>query len=75
MGVQGGLKGVFLEEQVILNMIDFPLRGMSRCCLISIFSMSEILHVLVLAMIVQIRTGLWVRNGLAIWGQLLHYRG
>ncbi|KAM5534387.1 hypothetical protein V8D89_011980 [Ganoderma adspersum] len=28
----------------------------------------------VLAMIAQIRTGLWVRNGFAIRGQLLHYR-
>ncbi|KAF7365509.1 E3 ubiquitin-protein ligase [Mycena venus] len=27
-----------------------------------------------LAMIAQIRTGLWVRNGFAIRGQLLHYR-
>ena len=26
-------------------------------------------------MIAQIRTGLWVRNGFAIRGQLLHYRG
>ena len=25
-------------------------------------------------MIAQIRTGLWVRNGFAIRGQLLHYR-
>ena len=31
------------------------------------------LHI-VLAMIAQIRTGLWVRNGFAIRGQLLHYR-
>jgi len=29
---------------------------------------------LVLAMVAQIRTGLWVRNGFAIRGQLLHYR-
>ncbi|KAF8992917.1 hypothetical protein BDQ17DRAFT_1432049 [Cyathus striatus] len=28
----------------------------------------------VLAMVAQIRTGLWVRNGFAIRGQLLHYR-
>ncbi|KAG6874158.1 hypothetical protein C0995_005576 [Termitomyces sp. Mi166 len=28
----------------------------------------------VLSMIAQIRTGLWVRNGFAIRGQLLHYR-
>ncbi|PCH33185.1 hypothetical protein WOLCODRAFT_111408 [Wolfiporia cocos MD-104 SS10] len=28
----------------------------------------------VLAMIAQIRTGLWVRNGFAIRGQLMHYR-
>ncbi|KAG6913042.1 hypothetical protein DXG01_010253, partial [Tephrocybe rancida] len=28
----------------------------------------------ILAMIAQIRTGLWVRNGFAIRGQLLHYR-
>jgi hypothetical protein len=28
-GVQGGLKGVFLrmDEQAILNVMDFPLRG------------------------------------------------
>ena len=32
------------------------------------------MFVLVLAMIAQIRTGLWVRNGFAIRGQLLHYR-
>ncbi|KAH8101404.1 hypothetical protein BXZ70DRAFT_906545 [Cristinia sonorae] len=28
----------------------------------------------VLAMVAQIRTGLWVRNGFAIRGQLIHYR-
>ncbi|EKM76991.1 hypothetical protein AGABI1DRAFT_77775 [Agaricus bisporus var. burnettii JB137-S8] len=28
----------------------------------------------VLAMVAQIRTGLWVRNGFAVRGQLLHYR-
>ena len=32
------------------------------------------LGLLVLAMVAQIRSGLWVRNGFPIHGQLLHYR-
>ena len=73
VGVQGGLKGVFwrVNEQDILNVIDFPLRGMRY----QFLSLSNIFDALVLAMIAQIRTGLWVRNGFAIRdGQLLHYR-
>jgi len=31
-------------------------------------------HYLVLSMVAQIRSGLWVRNGFPIRGQLLHYR-
>ena len=71
----GGLKGVFwrVNEQDILNVIDFPLRGM-RYQFLSTDYLSNIFDALVLAMIAQIRTGLWVRNGFAIRGQLLHYR-
>jgi len=72
VGVQGGLKGVFwrVNEQDILNVIDFPLRGMRY----QFLSLSNIFDALVLAMIAQIRTSLWVRNGFAIRGQLLHNR-
>jgi E3 ubiquitin-protein ligase UBR1 len=36
--------------------------------------MLMLMLILVLAMVAQIRVGLWVRNGFAIRGQLLHYR-
>jgi E3 ubiquitin-protein ligase UBR1 len=69
-----GLRDVFLRcasERAILTIIDFPLRG-TLYPLRNIYSLTP--HPTVLAMIAQIRTGLWVRNGFAIRGQLLHYR-
>ncbi|KAK7047224.1 E3 ubiquitin-protein ligase ubr1 [Paramarasmius palmivorus] len=60
------------SEQAVLTIIDFPLRGK----LVSSSIWHQVAHmlILVLAMIAQIRNGLWVRNGFAIRGQLLHYR-
>ena len=59
------------SEQAVLTIIDYPLRGkwyyVGQPFMTSLFAT-------VLAMIAQIRTGLWVRNGFAIRGQLLHYR-
>jgi E3 ubiquitin-protein ligase UBR1 len=68
------VKDIFTKsasEQAILTIIDFPLRGL--CFALFILS-DDGIFLLVLAMIAQIRTGLWVRNGFAIRGQLLHYR-
>ncbi|KIJ45203.1 hypothetical protein M422DRAFT_30047 [Sphaerobolus stellatus SS14] len=50
-----------------------------RDAMLSICSEMDILTLIdfplrVLSMVAQIRTGLWVRNGFAIRGQLLHYR-
>ncbi|KAF8330326.1 uncharacterized protein EI90DRAFT_3060308 [Cantharellus anzutake] len=50
-----------------------------RDVLLRLFEPSNILIIMefplrVLVMVAQIRSGLWVRNGLAIRGQLLHYR-
>ena len=59
------------SEEAMLTIIDYPLRGMLVLCVNHIVLTC---HVIVLAMIAQIRTGLWVRNGFAIRGQLLHYR-
>lgn len=59
-----------VSEQAVLTIVDFPLRGPS----IRSISYFADVTTTVLAMIAQIRTGLWVRNGFAIRGQLLHYR-
>ena len=56
----------------ILTIIDFPLRGPLSMFHISLPLLIPLLPVL--AMVAQIRTGLWVRNGFVIRGQLLHYR-
>jgi hypothetical protein len=42
VGVQGGLKGVFLrmDEQAMLNVMDFPLRG--TCLLLNFYPHAEI---------------------------------
>ena len=58
------------SEKAVLTIIDFPLRGEP----FTRFNDTKADVVVVLAMVAQIRTGLWVRNGFAIRGQLLHYR-
>ena len=47
VGVQGGLRGVFLRvhEQAILNVIDFPLRGMNYFFVLALTCLSEIFDV------------------------------
>jgi len=74
IGIEHGLKEVFsrkANEQALLSIIDFPLRGSITFCHVS---KAHSYLFTVLSMIAQIRTGLWVRNGFAIRGQLLHYR-
>ena len=64
------------NDDAILTIVDYPLRGelsSVRCYQSGSFMRWNYLHT-VLAMIAQIRTGLWVRNGFAIRGQLMHYR-
>lgn len=72
--VQGeGLKGVVLKNMSpkgALTVLDFPLRGGS----LVYYVLVEANGFVVIVMVAQIRCGLWVRNGFAIRGQLLHYR-
>lgn len=58
-------------ESVILEIIEFPLRGefMGAMMLVVL-----LMRFLVLVLIAQVRAGLWVRNGFPIRGQLVHYR-
>ena len=58
-------------EDAILTLIDFPLRGKLLGVLVP---PGTYFGLVVLAMVAQIRSGLWVRNGFPIRGQLLHYR-
>ena len=58
-------------EDAILTLIDFPLRGESHNIFVLAWTSARLV---VLAMVAQIRSGLWVRNGFPIRGQLLHYR-
>ena len=60
------------ELSSIQIIMEFPLRGepCASCWIDTQISFA----CAVLTMVAQIRSGLWVRNGLAIRGQLLHYR-
>ena len=59
------------SSQAIQTIIDYPLRGKYHV----VFHSQEVLTCLsVIAMVAQIRAGLWVRNGFAIRGQVMHYR-
>ncbi|EMD41464.1 hypothetical protein CERSUDRAFT_146440 [Gelatoporia subvermispora B] len=59
-----------LQEVGLTSLRDVCLRNASEQAVLTIIDYP----LRVLAMIAQIRTGLWVRNGFAIRGQLLHYR-
>ncbi|OCH94170.1 hypothetical protein OBBRIDRAFT_884943 [Obba rivulosa] len=59
-----------LREIGLSSLRDVCLRNASEQAVLTIIDYP----LRVLAMIAQIRTGLWVRNGFAIRGQLLHYR-
>ncbi|KDQ52976.1 hypothetical protein JAAARDRAFT_197766 [Jaapia argillacea MUCL 33604] len=59
-----------LEEVGLGSLRDVLLRNASERAVLTVVDFP----LRVLAMIAQIRTGLWVRNGFAIRGQLLHYR-
>ncbi|KAH9920331.1 uncharacterized protein B0H18DRAFT_1086433 [Fomitopsis serialis] len=59
-----------LREIGLNNLREACLRNVSEQAILTIIDYP----LRVLAMIAQIRTGLWVRNGFAIRGQLLHYR-
>lgn len=58
-------------EDAILMLINFPLRGELHGVLIPT---GAYFRLVVLAMVAQIRPGLWARNGFQICGQLLHCR-
>ncbi|KAA1468351.1 hypothetical protein DENSPDRAFT_833612 [Dentipellis sp. KUC8613] len=59
-----------LSELGLRSLRDTLLRNASEKAVLTIIDFP----LRALAMIAQIRTGLWVRNGFAIRGQLLHYR-
>ncbi|TFY79159.1 hypothetical protein EWM64_g4852 [Hericium alpestre] len=59
-----------LSELGLRSIRDILLRNASEKAVLTIIDFP----LRTLAMIAQIRTGLWVRNGFAIRGQLLHYR-
>ncbi|CCL98937.1 uncharacterized protein FIBRA_00944 [Fibroporia radiculosa] len=59
-----------LRELGLASLRDVCLRNASEQAILTIVDYP----LRVLAMIAQIRTGLWVRNGFAIRGQLMHYR-
>ncbi|KAH9947349.1 hypothetical protein B0H21DRAFT_339112 [Amylocystis lapponica] len=59
-----------LQEVGLTTLREVCLRNASERAILTIIDYP----LRVLAMIAQIRTGLWVRNGFAIRGQLLHYR-
>ncbi|OSX68023.1 hypothetical protein POSPLADRAFT_1129207 [Postia placenta MAD-698-R-SB12] len=59
-----------LREIGLSSLRDVCLRNASEQAILTIIDYP----LRVLAMIAQIRTGLWVRNGFAIRGQLMHYR-
>ncbi|KAI0321477.1 hypothetical protein OF83DRAFT_1051178 [Amylostereum chailletii] len=59
-----------LREVGLRSIRDILLRNASEKAVLTIIDFP----LRVLAMVAQIRTGLWVRNGFAIRGQLLHYR-
>lgn len=66
----------------VLAIIDFPLRGMWFAILFTWLRVVKEMLIdsliffwaVVLVMVAQIRVGLWVRNGFAIRGQLMHYQ-
>ncbi|KAI0367458.1 hypothetical protein BV20DRAFT_970410 [Pilatotrama ljubarskyi] len=64
------LDGVSLRSAGYGSLRDVCLRHVNEEALLTVIDYP----LRVLAMIAQIRTGLWVRNGFAIRGQLLHYR-
>ncbi|KAJ7725312.1 hypothetical protein B0H16DRAFT_1384303 [Mycena metata] len=66
----GGLDAAKLKELGYESLRQFLLTKASEQAILVIVDYP----LRVLAMIAQIRTGLWVRNGFAIRGQLLHYR-
>ncbi|KAJ7920766.1 hypothetical protein B0H13DRAFT_1986155 [Mycena leptocephala] len=66
----GGLDEAALREAGYSNVREIIVRQASEQAILTIIDFP----LRVLAMIAQIRTGLWVRNGFAIRGQLLHYR-
>ncbi|KZT09063.1 uncharacterized protein LAESUDRAFT_723368 [Laetiporus sulphureus 93-53] len=59
-----------LREIGMSSLRDVCMRNVSEQAILTIVDYP----LRVLAMIAQIRTGLWVRNGFAIRGQLMHYR-
>ncbi|KAJ7366463.1 hypothetical protein DFH08DRAFT_167979 [Mycena albidolilacea] len=66
----GGLDATALREAGYSSVREIIVRQASEQAILTIIDFP----LRVLAMIAQIRTGLWVRNGFAIRGQLLHYR-
>lgn len=59
-----------LKQVGMRNLKDFVANQLSERAVLTVIDFP----LRILAMIAQIRTGLWVRNGFAIRGQLLHYR-
>ncbi|KAF8879924.1 hypothetical protein BD779DRAFT_1550399 [Infundibulicybe gibba] len=59
-----------LQEIGLSSLREILLREVSEQAIMTVIDFP----LRVLVMIAQIRTGLWVRNGFAIRGQLLHYR-